>query len=317
MDAKTKFKIIQNLVGSVTEQVLERIQKNVELYMNPKLGIFVPSFDYCDYAISPQHTHPGYSFIYNLSGSAAVKVRDTIQRSPYKNKANICAFSPDVPHEEIVEDQFKSYFAICIDKYFYESQLKKYKNIKKITFEGNYFLANETILYTLKRFIVEHEDSLPGREELLDSLALEVTHLLIRHCYKISSSEIKVSQKIEINQLISFLNENFANKISVQEMAKKVNLSSSHFSAVFKEETGFSPTNFLIDLRIQKAKKLLLQKDTNITQIALDCGFSSSAYFAVCFKERTGFNPSEYSKKINSSIPYLHNLSQQMILILR
>jgi AraC family transcriptional regulator len=297
MTHNTKLKIIQNLVGNVTSVEFEKMAKNIKLYLSPNLGIFVPFLDYCDYAISPQHTHPGYSFIYNFSGQGFVKVGKHIKKSPFNNNANICAFSPGVPHEEVMENQFKSYFAICIDKDFYENQIKPYKNIENIVFEGDYFPANETILHALKRFMIEYEETLPGKEKILDALAIEITHLLIRHCYKIPCVETNITQKIEINQLISFLNENFANKINVEDMAKQIHLSPSHFSRIFKKETGLSPTDFLINLRVQKAKHSLLNKGTNITETALDCGFSSSAYFTVCFKERTGLTPTDFLKK--------------------
>ncbi len=116
------------------------------MYLSPDLGIFVPSIDYCDYAVSPQHTHPGYSFIYNFNGLTRVKVKQDIQQSPFQNKANICAFGPEIPHEEIMEDQFKTYFAVFIDKNFYENQMNQYKNIKNIIFQGDYFPANVIIL---------------------------------------------------------------------------------------------------------------------------------------------------------------------------
>ena len=297
MNSSSQLKIIQNLVGKVDGPAFEKMLKNVEMYLSPRLGIFIPYLDYCDYAVSPSHTHPAYSFIYNFSGPGAVNVSQKKKVSPFGKEANICAFSPDIPHEEIIEGQFRSYLGVQIDRDFYENEFKYYQNYQPIVFKGDFYPANESILNILKRFMVECQEDLPGKEELLNALALEVTHQLIRHCHHIQSSKPKISQKIEINQLINYLNEEFAGKITVDDMAEYVNLSPSHFTRIFKEETGFSPTDFLIDLRVQKAKKYLLNHHQTIAEIALNCGFSSSAYFATCFFRRTGITPTQFRNK--------------------
>ncbi len=294
MNSNLQFNIIQNLVGQVTGPVLEKMLKNVEMYLTPSLGIFIPYLDYCDYAVTPSHTHPAYSFIYNFSGPAAINIYRQKKVSPFGKAANICAFSPDIPHEEIIEDQFRSYLAILIDRDFYENEFKHYQEYQPVTFKGDFYPANEAILNTLKRFMAEHRENLPGRDELLNALTLEITHQLIRHCHDIKAPDSKISRKIEINQLINYLNEAFANKITVEDMAEYINLSPSQFTRVFKEETGFSPTDFLIDLRVQKAKKYLLNHEQTIAEIAFNCGFSSSAYFATCFFKRTGLTPTQF-----------------------
>ncbi len=296
MNNNLQLNLIQSLVGKVEGPAFEKMLKNVEIYLSVRLGIFIPYLDYCDYAVSPSHTHPAYSFIYSFSGPAAVNVYQKKKSSPFGKEANICAFSPDIPHEEIMEDQFRSYIAVLINRNFFENELKQYTNYQPIVFKGDYYPANESILNTLKRFMAEHREDLPGRDELLDALALEITHQLIRHCYNIKAPNPKISQKIEINRLISFLNEAFADKITVDDMAEFVNLSPSHFTRVFREETGFSPTDFLIDLRVQKAKKYLLNHEQTIAEIAFNCGFSSSAYFATCFFKRTGITPTEFRR---------------------
>ena len=61
--------------------------------------------------------------------------------------------------------------------------------------------------------------------------------------------------------------------------------------------SGFSPLNYLINIRISEAIKLLKRPDVNVTDIALDTGFYSSQHFATTFKKLTGYTPSEFRKK--------------------
>lgn len=298
MDQATQARIFRNLVGDAPDDMLASIRMNIQMYLTPNLGLFIPYLGHCDYAIRPNHTHPGYSFIYNFTGPASVRVRGKSRNSPFGREANLCAFGPGIPHEEVVEDQFRSYIAICIDRRFYEHELRRYPSIAPKAFEGEFFPAGESVLTAVKRFIAEHEEQLPGRDTLLAGLACEITHLLIRHCHSVKSSESRISHRVEINQLVNHLNEAFAESISVDDMARFANLSPSQLSRVFKKETGTTPAEFLTGLRVQKAKKLLLNPRFSVTEVALNCGFSSSAYFATCFAGRTGLTPTEYRKRL-------------------
>lgn len=297
MNKAEKLAIVRSLVGSVSETMFRDMCRNVQMYIIPDISLFIPFLDYCDYAITPRHTHPGYSFIYNYSGPVEVRVKNEVRESPFGSKPCICAFSPDVPHEEIMHEQFRSYIAVVIRKECFERELRHYPAKRREVLEGSWFQANTLILNALKRFIIEYDTRLPCRERLLSGLALEIIHLLIRHCYKLTDADVRISQKMEINQLIGFLNEEYARKITVEDMAKQVNLSSSHFTRIFKEETGMTPVDFLNDLRVQKAKRCLLDKERSITDVALACGFSSSSYFTNCFAERIGMAPRMFRKK--------------------
>ena len=84
---------------------------------------------------------------------------------------------------------------------------------------------------------------------------------------------------------------------TVEEMAALVGLGITAFSEKVKGFTGFSPLNYLINIRISEAIKLLKRPDVHITDIALDVGFYSSQHFATTFKKLTGYTPSEFRKK--------------------
>jgi len=116
MNKKEQLSIVRSLVGPVSGPMFEDMCRSVQMYLTPDVSLFIPFLDYCEYAVSPQHTHPGYSFICNHSGPGEVRVHHETKRSPYGNAPSICAFSPDVPHEEIMEDQFRSYIAVVINQ---------------------------------------------------------------------------------------------------------------------------------------------------------------------------------------------------------
>jgi AraC-like DNA-binding protein len=93
------------------------------------------------------------------------------------------------------------------------------------------------------------------------------------------------------------LRENLSHQWTVEEMAALVGLGTTAFSEKVKSFTGFSPLNYLINIRISEAIKLLKRPDVHVTDIALDVGFYSSQHFATTFKKLTGYTPSEFRKK--------------------
>lgn len=92
------------------------------------------------------------------------------------------------------------------------------------------------------------------------------------------------------------LRENLAHPWSVEEMAGLVGLGTTAFTEKVKAFSGFSPLNYLINIRISEAIKLLSRKDLSLTDIALETGFYSSQHFSSTFKKLTGYTPREFRK---------------------
>lgn len=99
-----------------------------------------------------------------------------------------------------------------------------------------------------------------------------------------------------ISELISKLKYYQNLEMNVADCARMCRLSQSHFTRVFKEITGRSPQQFIIDLRVGRAKELLNYTDMNISEIAEASGFHDQNYFARVFKKAAGVTPSEYRK---------------------
>ncbi len=97
-------------------------------------------------------------------------------------------------------------------------------------------------------------------------------------------------------QLEQTLRQRLYYQWTVDEMAALVGLGTTAFNEKVKNFTGFSPLNYLINIRISEAIKLLKRQDVSVTDIALDTGFYSSQHFSTTFKKLTGFTPSEFRK---------------------
>jgi AraC-like DNA-binding protein len=94
-----------------------------------------------------------------------------------------------------------------------------------------------------------------------------------------------------------FVRQHLHRPIGVADMARHANMRTSSFFAHFRRETGMTPADYLRRARLRRAQELMVRTDKPITQIALECGFSSSQYFAVCFKEYTGTQPRSFRER--------------------
>ncbi|MEL7342742.1 MAG: AraC family transcriptional regulator, partial [Bacteroidota bacterium] len=130
--------------------------------------------------------------------------------------------------------------------------------------------------------------------ELLNFLAIsEEKESLISEGFNHRTVHI---QSKRIDKVHSFLKENFTRAISLKEVADLANMSESAFSHFFKRSTNKSFTQFLIDLRLGHAARLLLDTQENISQICYACGFNNVSNFNRLFKKHKGTTPQEYRK---------------------
>ena len=83
-------------------------------------------------------------------------------------------------------------------------------------------------------------------------------------------------------------------KITLEELADEIHLSPKYLSALFNKETDSSITDFMQDMRIDEAKRLLQHSDLGYLEISSLLNFSSQSYFNCIFKKKTGLTPKEY-----------------------
>ena len=97
-----------------------------------------------------------------------------------------------------------------------------------------------------------------------------------------------------IKSAISYISENFASSITLENVAGHVGLNPSYFSTYFKQVCGSSFKEYLNMVRIEEAKRLLANTDYSILDIAVSIGFDNQSYFSKVFKKYTGLTPRQY-----------------------
>ncbi len=102
-----------------------------------------------------------------------------------------------------------------------------------------------------------------------------------------------------ITEAKRFIMKNYNRNIQLRDVANHVFLSPNYFHKLFTQVTGVTPHQYIINQKINAAKKMLLESDTTITDIVINCGFSSQSYFNAIFKREVKITPNDYRKSMN------------------
>ena len=97
-----------------------------------------------------------------------------------------------------------------------------------------------------------------------------------------------------ISRAKRFIQENYCNEISLDDVSREMNISPYYFSKLFKEEEGINFIEYLTALRIDRAKELLSDKQKSVKEISSSCGYADPNYFSRLFKKLTDMTPREY-----------------------
>lgn len=244
------------------------------------------------------HSHNHIEIAYIISGKSIfniddkqyeVKEGDLVIINPYQNHSGLIT-EPENPSVE---------FFIGFTDFQFE-------NMEKNTLFKNYYPVISTSPSTRKYFLnlidaIIHENSQNkfGKYFMLKTYLVQFILLVVRE----KNNEIDFSNetaKAKVSKEISeYFHKHYSEKISLEQIAKNMYLSPFYISKIFKEEIGDTPINYLIKIRLEHAKELLLNhQNLNIKQISSIVGYEDAYYFSKLFKKYYGASPAEF-KKIN------------------
>jgi len=159
--------------------------------------------------------------------------------------------------------------------------------------QGHFLLSSEQyfdIEYDMSKIV----DSYAGEDRILR--LFEAAGLGWRLVSKMTCAVNRPKKDHFVSRSLAFINENWSVSLSVADLAGRVGVSRSKLAAEFKAATGQSVLSFQIDVRIDRAKKLLLNGRRSIAEVAYLVGYSDPLYFSKLFRRRTGVSPLHYRR---------------------
>ncbi len=153
---------------------------------------------------------------------------------------------------------------------------------------------NHELLSLLQKTLEKVRTSSAGYHQVIAGITLQILGLLnvaIQEGHPVDLPGSLISKAVFIMQ------ETFDTAINIEELAQKLPMGYSTFRKAFKKNTGVSPNQYLLELRLKKAKDLLCSTNLSIKEIADQTGFDSISYFSKHFKKKNGISPKSFRSK--------------------
>ena len=180
-------------------------------------------------------------------------------------------------HWEFYWILFDGYNSVCLVK----SVLERTGNVVH--------MAEDTLSGELFRRIVEGRKphTLPDEVETSAAIQMILAELPVK-----GTADMKAEHRnVLLSTALDYMDQNYCGKVAIEDVADSMGLSKSYFCAFFKKETGYSPYDFIMNLRLNRAKELLKLSSKSVNEISGEVGFNSAAGFIKTFRDRFGITP--------------------------
>ncbi len=259
--------------------------------------------------IYPWHWHTTVQFFYVTEGQ--LKYQTT--NGAYIFKQGHGGFiNANIPHMlEYPDGQSTSFFYCMFSPGLIGGSLQSdimSKYIRPITDNSDFDIfhldydhpTHAHILQLLKEAFTLYDMKNPHYELLVSTKLLELWALFDEVTTNYRTSLIGKMSSSRIKLMITYLNEHFIEKITLNEIAAAGMCSRRECNRAFQTQLHTTPFEYLLNVRLQQACQYLVNSCHSITDISISCGFSSTSYFTKLFREKFGCSPREYRRHFQS-----------------
>lgn len=254
------------------------------------------------------HWHEHFELIYVVSGSMEIECEG---RMIHLGPEELIVINPNELHScPHIETPLKLYCVIfdveiLKSRFFDKSESKYIQPIMQngILFE-NQLLKNEVMAAHIMNVCKELELQGRGYELAVKADILYILVILLRgHVVRILTSserEAKIKNNGRIRAALDYIDSHYTEEITVDTVAEAIYVSKFYLCKLFKKNLGQTVIEYVHDVRIMAARKLLEQSDDSISQIAYKVGFNDFNYFSRVYKKKMKETPSDTRKKLKN-----------------
>ncbi len=234
---------------------------------------------------------------YILTPETAIFINSGVLHSLKINTNNTCVIRSLVFHTNLIGDK---------DSLFYKRDVDPILNNKGMPcalFHQNDPWEKQCMLDIFNAWVAMKEYNADSPLIVRDRLTW-VLHRLINQNHTVHRpSQKELRNSIRIKQMLQYIQENYSNNITIEDIAESASISVSECLRCFKNSIQISPIQYLKQHRLQIAAELLLSTSLKIIDIGIECGFQEMSYFARSFKDYWGTTPSQYrTQKLNTKL---------------
>lgn len=260
--------------------------------------------------IVPWHYHPEIEIMYILEGTGTRFVGDHIEKY---EEGDLCMIGPSLPHEWRNDDVFfnkeSNLRASCLCLFFLRElfgnvllNLPEMNNIKLlleraergIKFTGK---SKEEIALLVNDYVNESGSARIAKLILLLEYMATTEEYVLLASVGYTRNTINSDDFERFNKIYQYIMRNFSRTIRLEEISSLVGLTPNAFCRYFRERTKKTFVQYLNDIRIGYAKKLLIEGKMTISALSMESGFCNLSNFIEQFKRSTNMSPSEYQRR--------------------
>jgi AraC-like DNA-binding protein len=137
-------------------------------------------------------------------------------------------------------------------------------------------------------------------EVLCKARICEIWYLIINNVAHQRGARVPVASDTKLKNILDYIYENYANEITLNDLATIASISKSECCRFFKRMLGTTPSSYINRYRINRSCEMLSGTDRTISQVALACGYNQFSYFSKLFRQSIGCTPKEYRRRCKS-----------------
>lgn len=256
------------------------------------------------------HWHDYIEIIYVREGEGvlqvdlenySIKKGDLIFVSPRSLHGESCVNEQKIRCEVILADTsvFQGVYKDDISRNYISPFVEERIKFKPIMQEDHPAYAR--ILENIRKIGEEMREKQEGYELFVKAILFDIIGVLIRYRYFYEREICEQKDLAKIKQAIGYMIEHYKEGIAVEEIAQITGYSKYYFMHFFKENTGYTTTQYRNLIRLEKAEYLLRSTDKSITEISEETGFEDISYFIRIFKKKNNCSPLQFRKTYTGS----------------
>ena len=187
-----------------------------------------------------------------------------------------------------------SYVRMSIDAPHLDRLLGQPDDANPVRLRRMFGVAVPQITHLVKTLRAEADNQNPGGLAVVDAVTTALGHLLVRHVGIDQPRPTRLRGGLSPTarrRTLDVIHSQLDSRLTIDMLAREANLSVAHFSRAFRETMGRAPHQYLLSMRLEKARRLLEAPDANLSDVAHRTGFADQAHFTRLFKRSYGITP--------------------------
>lgn len=251
----------------------------------------------------PWHWHEEVEFGYVLSGEIEITLANRAyhvrKNQGYFTNSNVLSRFSKVTdtvlahthlfHPIFLSGHFKSIFETK-----YLDPVIHNKNIDALIFTGETSNQQKILQKLRQASALQHEENMEFQTRNLFS---ELWLLLLEEIKEQPAHTVNFQNQERVQNMLTFIHAHYSEKLTLNDIAAAASVSTRECIRCFRNTIRQTPLEYVMEYRLNMAKRLLDDTEMSITDLSLQCGFSSNAYFGKIFREKYGMTPLQYRNR--------------------